>query len=84
MNIKITPGMTAGGTQFTPQQWAEAGKQIAFGQDTHSQVARGMIVFAQAPVALSASAPIRLALAYKRNPALMILANHARSGAARS
>ena len=43
-----------------------------------------MIVFAQAPVALSASAPIRLALAYKRNPALMILANHARSGAVRS
>lgn len=84
MNIKITPGMTAGGTKFTPQDWAYAAKQLAFGQSTEMKVARGAIVLAYAPVAASATAPIRLGLAYRRNPALMILANHASRGSVRS
>ena len=66
MNIKITPGMTAGGTQFTPQQWAEAGVQLATGESRQMQLARGMIVLSYAPVAMSASAPIRLGLAYRK------------------
>lgn len=84
MNIKITPGMTAGGTKFTPQQWAEAGVQLATGQSREMQVARGMIVLSYAPVVKTASAPIRLGMAYRKNPALMILANHATRGSVRS
>lgn len=84
MNIKITPGMTAGGSQFTPQQWAKAGTELATGQSREMQVARGAIVLAYAPLAMTASAPIRLGLAYRKNPALMILANHASRGAVRS
>ena len=80
--------MTFGGTQYTPQQWVEAAKTLAFSEETEYQVMRTYIGFLYGGVALSglssATAGIRLGIAYKRSPVLMILANHARSGAVRS
>ncbi len=88
MNIKITPAMTHGGTQFTPQQWGEAAKSLAFSEEPEYKAMRTYVSLLYGGVALrglmSATAGVRLGLAYYRSPALMILANHARSGAVRT
>lgn len=72
MNIKITPGMTHGGKQFTPQQWGEAGLDIALGRTETGRLARAMIVGAYAiPAGISAyraTAGVRMVLSWVRHP----------------
>ena len=84
LNIRITPGMTHGGRQFTPQQWGEAAKTLALSDKPEHQAARlyiGLLYGGTAVKAIPKS--VSLAYSYRKAPVLTILANHASSGGVR-
>lgn len=84
LNIQITPGMTHGGSQFTPQQWGEGLKTLAFSNEPEHVAVRTYIGLLYGGVALKAiPSGVKLGLAYRRNPVLMILANHAKHAGVR-
>lgn len=76
--------MTQGGSQFTPKQWGQALQTLAFSDKPEHQATRLYIGLLYGGVAYKAiPAGVKLGLSYRRNPVLMILANHAKNAGVR-
>lgn len=76
--------MTHGGSQFTPEQWVEGAKTLAFSDEPEYQAARLYIGLLYGGTAVKAIPKgVSLAYSYRRAPILTLLANHASSGGVR-
>ena len=88
MQIIPSQALSFGSEKAYFDAWGTAAGDIVYGRTPEGEFARTAIVTAWGGLAvgsaMKATAGIRLGMSYYRNPALMILANHARSGAVRS
>lgn len=88
MTFRITPGMTHGGSQFTPQQWGQALTYLATSDDKEMVATRAYIgLLYGGPVlgrAFAATKGVRTGMSWIRNPVMMYVANFGRTNLQRS